>query len=93
MADKETTKIIRRLKSVEERLRRVTMMTEAGASCLDICNQINVTQAALQQVNLLMLNRYLHTCITAIASTDNPAERSQWIDRMMRIFQARHKIH
>jgi DNA-binding FrmR family transcriptional regulator len=90
MYDEKTTKtIVNRLKSIEGHVRGVQKMVEEGAYCIDIVNQINAIQAALQKVNVLVLDQHLHTCVTTAIRGDDPAERERVIDEIMGVFNAR----
>jgi DNA-binding FrmR family transcriptional regulator len=89
--DEETTKIINRLKSIEGHVRGVENMVEEGAYCIDIVNQINAIQAALQKVNAVVLDRHLHTCVTTAIRGDNPDERERVINEIMGVFNAKGK--
>ena len=89
--DEETTQIVNRLKSIEGHVRGVEKMVEDGVYCIDIVNQINAVQSALQKVNALVLDRHLHTCVTTAIRGDDPAERERVIDEIMGVFNAKNK--
>ena len=92
MYDEETTQaIVNRLKSIEGHVRGVEKMVEEDAYCIDIVNQINAIQAALQKVSGIVLDRHLHTCVTTAIRGDNPNERERVIDEIMGVFNARSK--
>ncbi|MEW5959025.1 MAG: metal-sensitive transcriptional regulator [Chloroflexota bacterium] len=87
--DDETTKtIVNRLKSIEGHVRGVERMVEDGVYCIDIVNQINAIQAALQKVNTLVLDRHLHTCVTTAIRGDDASERERVIGEIMGVFNA-----
>jgi DNA-binding FrmR family transcriptional regulator len=90
---KETTKIIARLKIVEGHIRGVTKMVEDGVCCLEVVNQIKVIQTALQKVNILMLDRHLHTYLITAVRDNNPAEREQMLDQIAELFAVKSKYH
>ena len=89
--DEETTKIVNRLKSIEGHARGVAKMVEDGVYCIDIVNQINAIQAALQKVNSLVLDRHLHTCVTTAIRGNDPNERERVISEIMEVFNAKSK--
>lgn len=89
--DEETTKIINRLKSIEGHVRGVEKMIEEGAYCIDIVNQIDAVQSALNKVSGLVLDKHLHTCVTTAIRGDDPAERERVIDEIMGVFNAKNK--
>ena len=89
--DNETSKIINRLKSIEGHVRGVTKMVEDDAYCIDIVNQINAIQAALQKVSAVVLDRHLHTCVTTAIRGDDADERERVIGEIMGVFNAKSK--
>ncbi len=68
-------------------------MVEDDAWCIDIINQISAVQAALQMVNLLMLDQHLHTCVTTTLRSDNMDERTEMIGQIMNVFEAKGKFN
>lgn len=91
MANNETQEIINRLKSIEGHLRGVTRMVENEANCIEVVNQINAVRAALQKVNTLMLNRYLHTCLKAAAGHETSIENTPWVTQIINLFEAKER--
>ena len=89
--EQEKMKIINRLKSIEGHVRGVVKMVEDGAYCIDIVNQINAVQAALQKVSTLVLDKHLHTCVTTAIRGDDPSERERVIDEIVQVFTTRGK--
>jgi DNA-binding FrmR family transcriptional regulator len=89
--DQDKIKIVNRLKSTEGHVRGVIKMVEDGAYCIDIVNQINAIQAALQKINTLVLDKHLHTCVTTAIRGDDPNERERVIDEIVQVFTARGK--
>jgi len=89
--DEETTKIINRLKSIEGHVRGVEKMIEDGAYCINIVNQIDAIQSALNKVSGLVMDKHLHTCVTTAIRGDDPAERERVIDEIMGVFNAKNK--
>ena len=90
--DEETTKIINRLKSIEGHVRGVEKMIEDGAYCINIVNQIDAIQSALNKVSGLVLDKHLHTCVTTAIRGDDPTERERVIDEIMGVFNAKNKL-
>lgn len=89
--DEETKKLSNRLRSIEGHVRGVTKMVENGEYCIDIVNQINAIQAALQKVNTLVLDRHLHTCVITAIRGDDPHERERMISEIVDVFNAKSK--
>lgn len=91
IVEQEKIKIINRLKSIEGHVRGVVKMIEDGAYCIDIVNQINAVQAALQKVSTVVLDKHLHTCVTTAIRGDDPSERERVIDEIVQVFTTRGK--
>ena len=89
--DEETKQISNRLKSIEGHVRGVAKMVENEAYCIDVVNQINAIQAALQKVSTMVLDRHLHTCVTTAIRGDDPDERERVIGEIMDVFSAKSK--
>jgi DNA-binding FrmR family transcriptional regulator len=89
--DEETIQISNRLKSIEGHVRGVTKMVENEAYCIDIVNQVNAIQAALEKVSSMLLDRHLHTCVTTAIRGDDPNERERVIGEIMDVFGAKAK--
>jgi DNA-binding FrmR family transcriptional regulator len=92
MADEVTTSILNRLKSIEGHVRGIERMVENGAYCIDIVNQILAVQQALKKVNVMVLDRHLHTCVTTAIQSDDPDERERVIGEIMGVFDATGKL-
>jgi DNA-binding FrmR family transcriptional regulator len=89
--EQEKNLIVNRLKSIEGHVRGVIKMVEEGAYCIDIVNQIEAVQAALQKTNILVLDNHLHTCVTTAIRGDNPDERERVIKEIVEVFAKRSK--
>ncbi len=60
---KHKDQILRRLKIIEGHLRKVRQMVEEDKYCIDIINQSLAVQNALKQVDALLLDDHLSSCI------------------------------
>ncbi len=89
MNNEETKKIVNRLRSIKGHVQGVEKMVEEEAYCIDIVNQIQAIQSALQKVSGLVLDRHLHTCVTTAIRGDDPNERERVIDEIMGVFNAK----
>ena len=93
MSDKpvDGATISRRLKSIEGHIRGIQKMVEEDAYCIDIVNQIQAVQSALNKVNTLVLDQHLHTCVTAAIRSDDVEERERVIGEVLNVFNAKSK--
>lgn len=55
--------IINRLKITEGHLKKVREMVEKDAYCIDVLHQSQAVQAALKQIDALVLQKHLNTCV------------------------------
>ena len=85
--DKIKDDVLRRLKSSEGHIRGIQRMLEDDQYCIDIINQVNAVQAALDKVNGLVLERHMQTCVTTAIRGDEPAERERVIGELLEIFR------
>ena len=83
--------IVRRLKSVEGHVRGIQKMVDEGAYCIDIVNQIQAVQAALNKASTLILDRHLHTCATTAIRGNDLEERERVITEILTVFNAKSK--
>ncbi len=88
MSDPSTSQIVNRLKSVEGHVRGIGRMVEEGAYCIDVVHQLLAVERALKKVSTLVLDRHLHTCVTAAVQGDDPAERERVLREIAEVFGA-----
>ncbi len=55
--------IIRRLQIAEGHLKKVREMVENNSYCIDVLHQSQAVQAAIRQIDSLILNNHLNTCV------------------------------
>jgi CsoR family transcriptional regulator, copper-sensing transcriptional repressor len=79
--------VLRRLKSAEGHIRGIQRMLEGDQYCIDIINQVNAVQSALDKVNGLVLERHLQTCVTTAIKSDDQNERERVIGELLQVFQ------
>jgi DNA-binding FrmR family transcriptional regulator len=82
--------VLNRLRSAAGHINGVVRMVEEDQYCIDIIQQIQAVQAALNKVSLMVLDNHMHTCVTeairsgpSIGSGRGPADhlagvRSRW---------------
>ena len=94
MAQTVTTRqdVLNRLRSVAGHVNGVTRMVEEDQYCIDIINQIQAVQAALNKISLLVLDNHMHTCVTEAIRSDDPAERERVLSEIREVFEARAKL-
>lgn len=55
--------VINRLKTAQGHLKKVIQMVETNQYCIDILHQSQAVQAALKEIDNLILNNHLQTCV------------------------------
>ena len=63
MNDKVKKDAIRRLSIAEGHLKKVHKMLEDDAYCPDVIHQSQAVQAALKQIDKVVLHGHLHSCV------------------------------
>ena len=88
----ETQDTLKRLKTVEGHLRGVIRMVEEDAYCIDIIRQIQAVEAALNKVNVGILESHLNSCVTTAIQGDDPAERERVLKEITEVFAMSGKV-
>lgn len=55
--------VINRLRIAEGHLKKVREMVERNAYCIDVLHQSQAVQAALKEIDSLILHNHLNTCV------------------------------
>ena len=90
----DTTKqsISRRLASSAGHIKGIERMVENDAYCIDVIQQIQAVQSALNKVSGLILDSHLHSCVTSVIKGDDPAERERVLEEVTSVFEMRSKL-
>lgn len=92
MMDTATRKTInRRLASAAGHIKGIEKMVAEDVYCMDVIRQIQAVQAALHKVNTIMLDNHLRTCVTTAIRGDNPDEREQVLEEIVKTFSVAQK--
>ncbi len=75
---------IHRLKIAKGHLDKVIRMVQDGDYCIDILNQSQAVQAALKQVDAIILEKHLKTCVTDAVRGD---KKDQAITEVIKVFK------
>lgn len=77
-------KILHRLKIARGHLDCVINMVETGAYCIDVIHQCQAVQSALSQVDQVMLENHLKTCV---ADAIKKGDADETISEVMRVMK------
>ncbi len=78
--------VTRRLASAAGHLKGIERMVAEDTYCIDVIQQIQAVQAALNKVNTMILDNHLHTCVTTAIRGDDPDEREQVLKEVTNVF-------
>ena len=73
-----------RLKIIKGHLDKVIRMVQNGDYCIDILNQSQAVQAALKQVDAIILENHLQTCV---ADAVRGNKKDQAIAEVIKVFK------
>jgi DNA-binding FrmR family transcriptional regulator len=68
--------IIKRLKNAEGHLRSVVLMLEEGRSCLEIAQQLQAVEKAVESAKRTLIHDHLDTCLDRAAASGPQAARA-----------------
>ncbi len=88
----DNQELILRLKTAEGHLRGVQRMLEEDAYCIDVIQQIQAVQSALNKISTEILDRHLNSCLITAVRGDDPAERERVLKEITEVFSATHKV-
>ncbi len=82
---------VERLKNIEGHIHGIQKMILDDAYCIDIIQQIQAVQAALNKVNGMILEGHLNSCLITAIRGDDPAERERVLREISGVFNASQK--
>ena len=88
MKNKNTSSIVTRFKITEGHLRKVREMVEKDAYCIDILHQSQAVEAALKEINSLILQNHLNTCVV---DSIKKGKSKEVIEEVMAVFKRSNK--
>jgi CsoR family transcriptional regulator, copper-sensing transcriptional repressor len=89
MQDDQTLK---RLRTIEGHMRGIIRMVDEDAYCIDVIQQIQAVQAALNKVSTGILENHLNSCVTTAIQGDNPKERERVLKEITDVFETATKV-
>ncbi len=92
MSNSEKAKLLARLKTIEGHVRGVQRMVEEDQYCIDVIQQAQAIQRALDKFNALVLENHLNTCVTTAIRSENADERERVVTEIMDVFETSSKL-
>ena len=81
-----------RLKTVEGHIRGIERMVENNAYCIDVIQQIQAVQSALNKISAIILDEHLNSCLIQAVRGDDPDERERVLKEITDVFEATKKV-
>lgn len=81
-------KIVHRLKIARGHLDKVIQMVQSGDYCIDVIHQSRAVQNALKEVDSVILEEHLQTCVVEHIKN---GETKKTVDEIMKIFRSNTK--
>jgi DNA-binding FrmR family transcriptional regulator len=91
-SEAEKQKLLARLKSIEGHVRGIQRMVEEDQYCIDIIQQTQAIQRALDKFNALILENHLNICVTTAIRGEDADERERVVSEIMNVFEMASKI-
>ena len=85
--------LVRRLRSAAGHLQAVASMVERGADCESVLHQVLGVQAALREINRLMLRHHLDECLQRelVAVPLDAAAGERWAARIISLYKCQQR--
>lgn len=81
-----------RLKTVEGHIRGIEKMVDRNAYCIDVIQQIQAVQSALNKISAIILDEHLNSCLIKAVRGDDPDERERVLKEITDVFEATSKV-
>ncbi len=82
----DTQRRVARIRTIAGHLRGVQRMERDGAYCIDIINQTQAVQAALDKFASVVLEHHLASCITDAIRSEDEAERERVVTELLQVY-------
>jgi DNA-binding FrmR family transcriptional regulator len=83
---------LKRVKIISGHVRGIERMLEDGAYCIDVMNQIQAVQAALNKVNKMVLEEHMNSCLITAVRGEDAAERERVLQEIANVYEAATKV-
>lgn len=82
----DTQRRVARLRTIAGHLRGVQRMESDGAYCIDIINQTQAVQAALDKFASVVLQHHLTQCVTEAIRSEDEGERERVVTELLQVY-------
>ncbi len=87
LQDEEKKKVLNRIRRINGQVEAVGRMIENEDYCVDVMMQISAATGALSKVAEIVLENHLKTCVTEAMNNDDPADRDQKLEELIKLFR------
>ena len=84
--------LVNRMKSVSGHVNGIVRMVDEDEYCIDIINQVQAVQAALNKVNVMLLDDHMQHCVSDALRSQDPDEKNRVLSELHEVFTTRSKI-
>ena len=81
----------RRLASAAGHLKGIERMINEDAYCIDLIQQLQAVQVAINKVSEIMLDNHLRSCVTTAIQGNDPAERERVLEEVTAVFKQQNR--
>ena len=81
-------RVVHRIRIAKGHLETVLKMAEDGKYCIDVINQSRAVQNALKEIDYLLLENHLQTCVVDLV---HKGKAKQSVEEIMRLFKSNDK--
>jgi DNA-binding FrmR family transcriptional regulator len=93
MMDQTTkTDVTRRLASAAGHIKGIERMVNEDVYCIDVIQQMQAVQAALNKVNEIVLDSHLNSCVITAIQGDHADERQRVLQEVTSVFAVSSKL-
>lgn len=92
MDDATKKAVSQRLASSAGHIKGIERMVDEDVYCIDVIQQIQAVQAALNKVSALILDGHLRSCVTTAIRGDDPTERERVLEEVTSVFEMSSKL-
>jgi len=91
MDEKIRKSVTQRLASAAGHIKGIERMAQEDVYCIDMIQQIQAVQAALNKVSTLMLDTHLSTCMMTAVRGKDIDERQRMLEEVTAVFEMSNK--
>jgi DNA-binding FrmR family transcriptional regulator len=86
------TDVTRRLASAAGHIKGIERMVNEDAYCIDVIQQMQAVQAALNKVNEIVLDSHLNSCVITAIQGEDADERQRVLQEVTSVFAVSSKL-